>query len=34
MYSIFTYNGYSGKVVENYNPEEEQRELFNVGNMF
>ena len=26
MYSIFTYNGYSGKVVENYNPEEEEGE--------
>lgn len=27
MYSIFDYNGYSGKIVENYDPEEEQQEL-------
>lgn len=27
MYSIFDYNGYSGKIVENYKPEEEQGEL-------
>jgi hypothetical protein len=27
MYSIFNYNGYSGKIVENYRPEEEQEEL-------
>ena len=27
MYSIFDYKGYSGKVVENYKPEEEQQEL-------
>ena len=26
MYSIFDYKGYAGKVVENYNPEEEERE--------
>ena len=26
MYSIFEYKGYAGKVVENYNPEEEERE--------
>ena len=27
MYSIFDYNGYSGKIVENYKPEAEQGEL-------
>ena len=26
MYSIFKYNGYSGKIVENYDPEKEQPE--------